>query len=92
MSGPVPRQLPLVDKETGFFWTGGEEGRLMIARCGGCGIYQHPPLPRCPLCGFEKMVPSPVSGRGRVATFTVNHQAWLPGLPVPFVYAAVELV
>ena len=32
-----------------------------------------------------------MSGRGRVASFTVNHQAWLPGLAVPYVFAAVEL-
>jgi uncharacterized OB-fold protein len=34
---------------------------------------------------------SPVSGYGRVASFTVNHQAWVPGLSVPYVFAAVEL-
>ena len=28
----------------------------------------------------------------RVAAYTVNHEAWLPGLDVPFVFAAVELV
>ena len=35
--------------------------------------------------------PSPVSGRGRVATFTVNEQRWTAQLDVPFVFAAVEL-
>ncbi|KCZ45740.1 Zn-ribbon domain-containing OB-fold protein [Hyphomonas sp. CY54-11-8] len=34
----------------------------------------------------------PVSGRGRVVSFTINHQAWAPGLVVPFVIAIVELV
>lgn len=38
------------------------------------------------------MNPSPVSGRARVASFTVNHQVWVPGLAVPYVFAAVELV
>jgi uncharacterized OB-fold protein len=32
-----------------------------------------------------------VSGRGRVRTFTVNHQPWFPALPVPYVVAIVEL-
>lgn len=64
----------------------------MISRCERCGVYQHPPLPRCPKCGSNQVAPSPVSGRGRVATFTINHEPWLPGLPVPFIYAAVELV
>lgn len=33
----------------------------------------------------------PVSGRGKVVSFTINHQAWLPDLPVPYVVAIVEL-
>lgn len=85
------RQLPAVEKETLSFWTAGAEGRLQICRCEGCGRYLHPPLPRCPDCGGDTS-PSTVSGRARVATFTVNHQPWVPGLAVPFVFAAVELV
>ena len=30
-------------------------------------------------------------GTGRVETFTVNHQKWLPGLEVPYVIARVSL-
>jgi uncharacterized OB-fold protein len=86
------RQLPALEPGTAFFWTAGAQGRLMISRCGSCGRYQHPPLPRCPACGGEDVGPVPVSGRGRVATFTVNHQPWVPGLEAPFVFAAVELV
>ena len=36
-------------------------------------------------------MPTAVSGRARIKTFTVNHQAWVPGLDEPFVFAAVEL-
>jgi uncharacterized OB-fold protein len=94
--GPVgveapPRKLPLVTAETEAFWTGGREGRLLIQRCTGCGRYQHPPTPLCPVCRTETMEPSAVSGRGTVKTFTVNHQQWLPGLNRHYVFAAVEL-
>ncbi|MFT3964591.1 MAG: zinc ribbon domain-containing protein [Sphingobium sp.] len=87
----MSRQLPLLDTETGFYWTAGEKGRLLIQRCADCGRYQHPPLPRCRACHGGDVAPQPVSGRGRVAAYTVNHERWLPGLDVPFVYAAVEL-
>lgn len=90
MSEAVPRPLPALEPESAFFWTAGAEGRLLIGRCRECERWRHPPLPRCPECGGE-VVPQPVSGRGRVATFTVNHQPWLPGQAVPFVFAAVEL-
>lgn len=32
-----------------------------------------------------------MSGKGTVVSFTVNHQAWVPGLTVPYVVAIVEL-
>ncbi|WP_313104063.1 OB-fold domain-containing protein, partial [Brevundimonas sp.] len=35
--------------------------------------------------------PVPVSGRGRVLTFTINRQAWTPELADPYVVAIVEL-
>lgn len=86
------RPLPLLEPLTRHYWTGGAEGQLLIQRCGACGTWQHPPQPLCARCQSDEVAPAPVSGRGRVATFTVNHQIWLPGLAVPFVFAAVELV
>ena len=32
-----------------------------------------------------------MSGKATVASFTVNHVPWVPNLPVPYVFAAVEL-
>lgn len=85
------RKLPELTPETAFFWASGQDGVLRIQRCGDCGKYQHPPFPRCTACGSEDVAPAEVSGRGRIATYTINHEAWYPGLPVPFVYAAIEL-
>ncbi len=89
MSVPA-RQLPALDPDTAFYWQAGAQGQLQIARCTACRRYTHPPLPRCPSCGGQT-APEPVSGKGRVASFTINHQPWLPGLPVPYVFAAVAL-
>lgn len=85
------RKLPQLTPETEAFWTGGRNGELLIRRCTNCGLYHHPPFPICPRCRTETAVPTAVSGRGRVKTFTVNRQAWLPGMDQPFVFAAVEL-
>ena len=35
---------------------------------------------------------APVSGKGRVFTYTVNHHPFNPEVPVPYVIAIVELV
>jgi hypothetical protein len=85
------RKLPQLTQETEAFWTGGKDGKLLIQRCTHCGLYQHPPLPICSACRTETVAPTPVSGKGKVKTYTVNHQQWLPGLDEPFVICAVEL-
>ncbi|TCM19549.1 hypothetical protein EDF56_103192 [Novosphingobium sp. PhB165] len=90
-SAPPPRKLPALEPETAFFWTSGADGMMRIQRCVACRTWQHPPLPRCATCGSEQLAPEPVSGKGQVISYTVNYEAWLPGLPVPFVLAAVEL-
>jgi uncharacterized OB-fold protein len=73
------------------FWTGGAEGKLNICRCGDCEIFIHPPREICPKCLSENVGPFAVSGKGRVDTYTVNHQKWAPDMEVPFVIARVAL-
>jgi uncharacterized OB-fold protein len=85
------RILPAVDKDTEAYWTGGKVGQLLIYRCRDCATFVHPPVPFCPVCEGEDVAPEAVSGRGRIASFTVNHKQWVPGLPVPYVLALVAL-
>jgi uncharacterized OB-fold protein len=87
----MPRKLPQITNDTSAFWQGGEAGRLMIHRCGACQRFFHPPAPICPSCGSLDVAPQATSGRGRIATYTINHQAWKPELAAPYVVAIVEL-
>ena len=82
--------LPLPSAESRPFWTSGGRGALEICRCGACGRWMHPPQPYCAPCGSFDVTPQPVSGLGRVWSFTVNEQPWVPGQAVPFVLAVVE--
>jgi uncharacterized OB-fold protein len=63
----------------------------MIYRCGDCRAYVHPPVRFCPACEGRAVAPEAVSGRGRVVSFTINHQAWVPGLPERYVLALVAI-
>jgi uncharacterized OB-fold protein len=85
------RLLPRVTDENRFFWTSGADGRLRFLRCEECGTYVHPPSPICPDCLSKALDPAAVSGRATVATFTVNHQPWIPGYDPPYVIAIVEI-
>lgn len=84
------RVRPALDEINEFFWTSGADGVLRFLRCRACGYRLHPPSPRCPACGGSDLSPEPVSGRGGVYSFTVNHQSW-DGTTEPYVIAIVEL-
>jgi uncharacterized OB-fold protein len=85
------RPLPDLDELNRFFWTAGQEGALRFLHCEPCNYFVHPPSPICPKCLEATPKPKAVSGLATVRSVTVNHQAWGPGLPVPYAIAIVEL-
>jgi uncharacterized protein len=92
LSMTMPRNhLPALTAENAFFWRAGELGVLKFVRCQACGHYVHPPLPICPVCKCRKVCDEPVSGRGTVVSYTINHQVWEPGLEAPYVIGIVEM-
>jgi uncharacterized OB-fold protein len=91
--GPLmPRKLPALNADNLAFWQGGKQGELLIHRCAACTQYFHPPAPLCPHCASFDVAPEAVSGKGKVLSYTINHQAWTPDLVEPYVVAIVELV
>lgn len=90
-SRPAFRVLPLVDERNAHFWTGGAHGELRFLRCRACRHWIHPPSPICPACLARDLAVEAVSGRARVASYTVNHQRWIPGFEPPYVVAIVEI-
>jgi uncharacterized OB-fold protein len=83
--------LPALNPGNTPFWTGGQRGELLICRCGSCSRRLHPPVPVCRFCLSTDVTPEPSSGRGRVVTYTINRQSWLPSLPPPYVIAVIAL-
>ncbi len=85
------RPLPLLTPENTPFWTGGERGELMILHCDACDAAIHPPQPICPRCLSRETTPRAAAGTATVHSYTVNHQAWAPGMVVPFGLALVDV-
>jgi uncharacterized OB-fold protein len=85
------RVLPDLSESTREFWTAGASGKLCFQHCEACGVIQHPPSPICFQCHAKRLAWKPVSGRATVATFTVNYQPWMPGPPLPWIIAIVEI-
>lgn len=87
----LSRPLPALTLDNRPFWTGGEHGELLIQQCDHCAYYIHPPTGFCPACEGRDTHYQPVSGKGYVDTFTVNHKLWMPGMPERMVLALVRL-
>lgn len=87
----MSRKLPALTQDSRSFWQGGAKNQLLIHFCPQCQRYFHPPGPVCPTCGDDEVGPKAVSGRGTIATFTINHQKWNPNIQVPYVIAMIEL-
>jgi uncharacterized OB-fold protein len=87
-----PRPLPALEPHTEAFWRACRAGRLELTRCAACGWLIHPSRPMCPRCRGRELTVATLSGRARLHSYTINHQAWFPGQPVPYVIGLVELV
>ncbi len=85
--------VPVADADTEAFWEGCRRGELRIQRCAGCQRWIWQPRPLCPHCHTPEPVWTPVSGEGRVASWTVMRPPTLPAYAdkVPFVILLVEL-
>jgi uncharacterized OB-fold protein len=64
--------------------------QLLIEHCDHCAQWVHPATGTCRDCGGP-LIARPVSGHGTVFTYTINHHAFNPELPAPYVIALVEL-
>ncbi len=91
MSEKPFRILPKLTPLNEHFWRGGADGKLHLLRCRACEHYIHPPAPLCPECLSKDVAPVEVSGRATVATFTLNHQPWVPAPDHPYCIAIVEI-
>ena len=85
------RLLPASDGLNGAFYKFLAQGELRLQRCTSCRAWRHPPRNRCAQCGSAEVAWEPVSGRGRVYSWTVTHRAVDPAFTPPYAILVVEL-
>lgn len=88
MALPVPKPTPLSEP----FWEAAGRGQLVLQRCSSDGHYEWTPQVACSSCLGDSLEWVPVSGRGTIYSFSVVFRPQVPGFPVPYVVAIVELV
>ncbi len=83
---------PSPNPEFGGFEALLARGRIGFPRCLGCGRFHWYPMKRCPHCRSRELEWHPVSGEGRLYSWSVVHHRFDPELPLapPYVVALVE--
>ena len=88
--------FPLPDTDwdaTRAFWAGAARGELVIPRCDACAAFNWYPREQCRSCGRGSFTWTPVSGRGRLFSWSVVRHAFLPQFrdKVPYVPGLVAI-
>ncbi|WP_137723193.1 bifunctional MaoC family dehydratase N-terminal/OB-fold nucleic acid binding domain-containing protein [Prescottella subtropica] len=87
---PTRMMRPAASRDTQFFWEGVAAHELRLQQRPD-GTLQHPPVPAVWKPKEETTDYVVASGRGTVCSFVVHHAPKVPGRPLPFVVALVEL-
>jgi uncharacterized OB-fold protein len=89
---PLPR--PLNPELTRPFWEAAKRHELVMPRCKTCDQLFFYPRSECPRCLGSDLEWVPVSGRGRLHSFTIINQPVNAAFrdDVPYVYAVVQLI
>lgn len=88
-----PKLAPSPEGLNAEFYRHCARGELRFQRCSECGTWRHLPRFMCAQCGSERWSWELSSGRGRVYSWTVTHQAMHPAFAaeVPYAVLVVEL-
>ena len=88
----VAKPGPDLEGLTGEYYGFCARGELRFQRCDDCGAWRHPPRVLCAACASPRWSWQRSTGRGRVFTWTVVHQAMHPAFAsdVPYAVVVVE--
>jgi uncharacterized protein len=85
------RPVPHPDRDSRPWWEALVRHELVFQRCTTCRALRWPPRAICNRCGSFDAGWEPVSGRGTVAGWIVNHHAFSSDLPSPYAVVLVRL-
>ena len=87
------KPLPKITLDNQEFWDSCKRHQMCLQYCTDRGYWRYYPSPICHKCGSFTCRWEPVSGRGKVYTYTVIYRPPSPEFAkdVPYVYGIVEL-
>lgn len=86
------KPLPAWTALTQPYWDAAKRGTLVAQYCRPCARYQFYPKPLCTACWGSELEWRPLSGRGKVYSYSIVRRAPSPAFGVgPYVVALVDL-
>ena len=87
------KPLPQPNADTKPFWDGCNRHQLLFQKCRNCQHVRWPPSIICPRCYSYDTEWTKASGRGRIYTYTVYHEAFHESFrnDLPYVTSVVKL-
>lgn len=82
---------PEPDRDSRPWWDAVRRHELTVQKCDDCATLRFPPRAVCNNCRSRASSWTPVSGRGRVYSWIVNHQRFAPSMKDPITILAVRL-
>jgi uncharacterized OB-fold protein len=87
----VTRPLPHPDRDSAPWWDALARHELLVQRCRACGAWRFPPRAICNRCASFDVEWAPISGRGTVAWWVVNHHPFSDDFTTPYAVVTVRL-
>jgi uncharacterized OB-fold protein len=85
------KPLPAISSLNRPYWEGLKRREMRMQRCNRCGLIWYPPSPLCPGCWSREFSWTQLSGRGRVNSWVVFHQAYFRSYQRDTPYNVVEV-
>jgi uncharacterized OB-fold protein len=65
-------------RDDDFFWEGARAGKLLVQKCGACGLARHPPAPMCARCQSVAVEIVECSGKAKVLGWLLSKHPTRP--------------
>lgn len=87
----VERPLPAKERDSQPWWDALARHEMVLQRCSGCELWRWPPRDICNRCGSFDWSWQPISGRGEIVSWIVNHHSFNEAFQSPYVVLAVAV-
>ena len=87
------KPLPIIDEDNAPSWEYAREHQLRMQKCAGCGHIRFPVSLICPRCHALETEWIRLSGKGKVYSYVIYHQAYHPAYKddIPYAVAIIQL-